>query len=627
MTTHITYKAITILVLSLIFNQLLAAPIHKSTDLRILIDVSGSMKKNDPHNLRIPAIRLLSGLLPYKIKAGIWIFSGKTRPLVTLSKVTKRWKRHSLKRAVTIHSRGQHTNIESALKTVSRGWKSKSKQYDRHLIILTDGMIDISKIAKKNTQSRHRIYTTLIPLLKKAGVKVHTIALSNNADHDLLRSLSSQTNGWYRRINNTNSLHRIFLKLFEKSTHTDKVPITANRFKIDKSVQDMTVLVFRQANSKPGALLTPSGKRWTAKSHPKNVKWMHEANFDLVTAPKPEAGQWGIISKLDPDNRVMIVTNLKLNSSRLPQAIVKGDRLTLNANISRQNKIIRARRFMRLVKFYAEGKPEFSDRLYLHDDGRGSDKHANDGHYSLRVDSFKQVNRAYIITITAKSGTFERISQQSIHIYKQAFRLTLKKLKEQKTSQIVAWLQPGLFIPDSAQISIVYADGSTQKLERVLDGSYQAKAKSIYNGQKIHVKIDATRTNNSHYTTQIAQRLPVFSKPMIAHQSTPHKHRTIETLASTKHSAKVDPSPKHKQDPSKEEQDSHDHKKKKKKKRKKKKGKKHKNKSKRMIASVSWGIVIPGVVFANLLLLAAGFMWRRKKTVIEQDMNGDEADE
>ncbi len=626
-TTHLTYKTITSFLLLMIFNQLWAAPVQKSTDLRILIDVSGSMKKNDPHNLRIPAIRLMSGLLPYKINAGIWIFSGNTRSLVALSKVTKRWKRRSLKRAIAIHSRGQHTNIELAIKTVSHGWKDKSARFDRHLIILTDGMIDISKTAKKNTQSRQRIYTTLIPALKKAGVKVHTIALSNNADHDLLRSLSSQTNGWYRRINNTNSLHRIFLTLFEKSTRTDKVPITANRFKIDQSVQDMTVLVFRQANSKPGALLTPSGKRWTAKSHPKNVQWMHEANFDLVTAPKPEPGQWGIISTLDPDNRVMIVTNLKLNTSRLPQAIVKGDRLTLNANLSRQNKIIRAKRFMRLVKFYAEGKPEFSDRLYFHDDGRGSDKDANDGIYSLRVDSFRQLNRSYTITITAKTGTFERVSQQSVHIYKQAFRLNIKKLKEQKTSQIVAWLQPGLFIPDSAQISVVYADGSNQHLTRALDGSYQAKAKPIYSGQKIYVKINATRTNNRHYTAQIAQRLPTFAKPVIASPPSPHKHRTTERLASTKHGAPVEPI--HKKAPSIDAQDSHAHKekKKKKKKKRKRKEKKHKKKSKRMIASVSWGIVIPGVIFVNLLLLAAGFLWRRQKTVTEQNMNGDEADE
>ncbi|RLW61431.1 MAG: hypothetical protein B6D70_09230, partial [gamma proteobacterium symbiont of Stewartia floridana] len=39
-------------------------------DARILIDVSGSMKKNDPKNLRRPALRLLVGLLSSETRAG-----------------------------------------------------------------------------------------------------------------------------------------------------------------------------------------------------------------------------------------------------------------------------------------------------------------------------------------------------------------------------------------------------------------------------------------------------------------------------------------------------------------------------------------------------------------------------
>ncbi len=609
-------RIVVILLLILISGQGMSAPVHKTTDLRILIDVSGSMKKNDPHNLRIPAIRLISGLLPYKIKAGIWIFSGKTKRLVALSKVTKKWKRIALKRSTRIHSRGRYTNIEAALRTVSLGWNNKSKHYNRHLIILTDGMIDISKSAEKNNKSRYRIYKLLIPALKKAGVKVHTIALSDNADHSLLRSLSAQTNGWYNRINNTNSLHRIFLKLFENSTKTDKVPITANRFKIDKSVQDMTVLVFRQSNSKPGALLTPSGKRWTAKSHPPSIKWMHEDNFELVTVNKPEAGQWGIVSKLDPDNRVMIVTNLKLNHTRLPQALIKGEQLTLNAHLSQKNKPIRKKRFMRLVKFYAEGKPEFSDRMYLHDDGQGSDAQAGDGHYSLRINSFHQANQTYSITLTAKSATFERVSQQNVRIYKNAFTINATKLEQEKTSLITARLNPGLFIPDSAQLSVIYPDGSTTILKKELDGSYQLKANGKFNGQEVQIKIVGMRTNNKNYSTQLAQLLPGFKKPGI--KQAPKVHAPL----------KATPTPHHKHTEDSTHKDEHQKPKEKKKRKKKKhKNKKHKKKAERMISTVSWSVVVPSVLVGNILLIGGGIMLRRKKKGIELNTNGDSPDE
>ena len=47
---------------------------NKGADIRLLIDISGSMKKNDPSNLRIPAVNLLTELIPNGDKAGVWTF-------------------------------------------------------------------------------------------------------------------------------------------------------------------------------------------------------------------------------------------------------------------------------------------------------------------------------------------------------------------------------------------------------------------------------------------------------------------------------------------------------------------------------------------------------------------------
>ena len=47
---------------------------HKAADIRLLIDISGSMKKNDSANLRIPSVSLLTELIPDGDKAGVWTF-------------------------------------------------------------------------------------------------------------------------------------------------------------------------------------------------------------------------------------------------------------------------------------------------------------------------------------------------------------------------------------------------------------------------------------------------------------------------------------------------------------------------------------------------------------------------
>ena len=43
-------------------------------DVRLLIDISGSMRESDPANLRQPALELMLRLLPDGARAGVWTF-------------------------------------------------------------------------------------------------------------------------------------------------------------------------------------------------------------------------------------------------------------------------------------------------------------------------------------------------------------------------------------------------------------------------------------------------------------------------------------------------------------------------------------------------------------------------
>ncbi|MDQ7050607.1 MAG: hypothetical protein Q9M92_14180 [Enterobacterales bacterium] len=62
-------------------------PALQKSDVRLLIDISGSMKKNDPNNLRIPALQLVTNLLPKGADAGVWAFGRYVNMMVPLSKV------------------------------------------------------------------------------------------------------------------------------------------------------------------------------------------------------------------------------------------------------------------------------------------------------------------------------------------------------------------------------------------------------------------------------------------------------------------------------------------------------------------------------------------------------------
>ncbi|MEX2333424.1 MAG: hypothetical protein WD600_04145, partial [Pseudohongiella sp.] len=59
---------------SLIPTQAETPPDAAATDVRILIDISGSMRDTDPQNRRTPAINLLIDAIPDDAIAGIWSF-------------------------------------------------------------------------------------------------------------------------------------------------------------------------------------------------------------------------------------------------------------------------------------------------------------------------------------------------------------------------------------------------------------------------------------------------------------------------------------------------------------------------------------------------------------------------
>ena len=89
------------------------------SDVRVLIDVSGSMKKTDPQNLRKPAVDLIVRLLPDKSRAGIWTFGNDVNMLMPHKPVDENWRKQAAPKANQINSVAMFTNIGKALDEVS----------------------------------------------------------------------------------------------------------------------------------------------------------------------------------------------------------------------------------------------------------------------------------------------------------------------------------------------------------------------------------------------------------------------------------------------------------------------------------------------------------------------------
>src|SRR5690606_4610645 len=80
-------------------------------EVRLLVDISGSMKQNDPHNLRRPALSLVARMLPVGSRAGVWTFGRLVNALVPLAPVDDRWRARAGSQMDQIRSVALFTNI------------------------------------------------------------------------------------------------------------------------------------------------------------------------------------------------------------------------------------------------------------------------------------------------------------------------------------------------------------------------------------------------------------------------------------------------------------------------------------------------------------------------------------
>ncbi len=428
-----------------------------NNEMQVLIDVSGSMKKNDPNNLRIPAVRLLINLLPEDTRVGIWLFAEQAVELVKAGQADRQWKNNALAQLDKIHSAGLLTDIEAAITSATAPWINQGdEQSSRHLVLLTDGMVDVSKDFMQSAESRNRILDEQLPLLLKAGVQVQSIALSENADAALMQKLAFDTLGWSETVLSAEQLQKVFFKLFKQAIPQDSVPIKGNSFAIDASIKEFSVLVFKQSGAAQSRLVQPDKKSITAQTKLEHIAWLAEKNYDLVTVKQPLAGVWKIDAEMDPENQVMIVTDLKLELDPLPRYLPLNEALEISAFFTDKQQLISRDDFLSLIDISVQS---------AHQNWRLSAVPEQAGLFSLLIKQGLPAGR-HQLSIVADGKTFKRQINQSIEVIESPVTVTKTVDQVKRTVKIQLQLNEALINPENIGIeaSISQPGVKTQKL-------------------------------------------------------------------------------------------------------------------------------------------------------------------
>tara|TARA_S200000501_G_scaffold347163_1_gene361292 strand:+ start:3899 stop:5848 length:1950 start_codon:yes stop_codon:yes gene_type:complete len=387
----------------------------KESDFRVLVDVSGSMKQSDPSDMRQPAVDLLIRLAPEKSLMGIWTFGQHVDMLVPHRRISKNWRDFSSSQVDHIHSSAIRTNIGLALEMMLAEEnvhvaKNRSDT-EKTVLLLTDGVVDISPDVQSNEKERLRIIEQLLPELQNSGLTIHTIALSENADQALLKQLSLATDGVFTVAESADQLTSVFLSVFDLSFPVSRIPIDNQGFLIDSGADEFTLLVIGGDHASL-QLKNPLGFSINASNELSNVNWFSSSDYSLITVSQPEIGKWFVDRGLTQQARVSIVSDVSLRLSDIANNIYPRTAMVIDAVLTETGHPIDEQKLIELIMVDYRLRNPSGDIV----EGKFSLLDENKAHYQAAFDDLTQ-RGSYQLTVTARTDTFHRQQIKSFIVH------------------------------------------------------------------------------------------------------------------------------------------------------------------------------------------------------------------
>lgn len=453
----------------------------QTPDVRMIFDVSGSMKANDPGNLRASALQLAATLLPSQARGSVWTFGSQVRNPLPDGKVDAQWRRRARSLAPQLVDYQQFTDIEGVLRDATDTPGGK-----RHVVLLTDGMVDLPGSGEgkrtRDTASRESLLTSLAPELASRDVVVHTIALSHNVDRELLERISQATGGLAAVAETPEALLRAFLDVLERIVPSDQLPLEKGSFDVDDEVEGFNALLFHGEDAPELALVGPDGERYTRDDHPDDMLWQSNPRYDLIRVPEPQVGEWHIEGPVGRDSRVSIESPLQLRSDTLPPTLYLGFDVPIDAWLVRDGDILKGDTLPEDVRLRGALRGLDDETL-----ASTSLKADNDGHFTGTLAAPEEAGNARLV-LNADSDSWQRERVQGVNVV-----TPVSATLNDDATQVTLEAQHPLLNVDNTQIS---ASLLGETLDVVPDGerTWQVALPEIDPEQSVPLDLDVSVT-------------------------------------------------------------------------------------------------------------------------------------
>lgn len=182
--------------------------LHK--DVVLVLDNSGSMKKNDPNFLVNNAVKEFISQQDENTRVGIVIFDQDVRLPVPLTDASMANRETILNSIENINYKGLYTDSPAGIERAIYELKNNGREEaQKSIIFMTDGIVDTG-VPEKDLQKSKWLREDLAPDAADNGIKIFGIAFTEAADFQLIQSISQKTDGEYYRAITVDDLPNVF---------------------------------------------------------------------------------------------------------------------------------------------------------------------------------------------------------------------------------------------------------------------------------------------------------------------------------------------------------------------------------------------------------------------------------
>jgi pSer/pThr/pTyr-binding forkhead associated (FHA) protein/Mg-chelatase subunit ChlD len=195
-----------------------------SKDVMLVLDNSGSMKKNDPSFLVNEAVKEFISQQDENTRVGIVIFDQAVSMPVPLTDASLSNRDVLLNSIENINYKGLLTDSPAGIERAIYELKNNGRDdAQKSIIFMTDGIVDTG-VPEKDLEKSKWLREDLAPDAADNDIKIFGIAFTEAADFQLIQSISQKTDGEYYRALTVTDLPAV-LEQINKIINTPPEPV------------------------------------------------------------------------------------------------------------------------------------------------------------------------------------------------------------------------------------------------------------------------------------------------------------------------------------------------------------------------------------------------------------------